>query len=145
MLGVPYALAFAVFTGVAVMVPFFGTLVSTLLPALFVLGAEGLFAAFLVALLGVVVHLAEANIVHPLIMERQVNVPPALSILSVLIMAELLGVMGLLVAVPITATLLVLVRRIYVQRLAAGKGFRRTPRERPLPEPVSSLPGPPTS
>ena len=131
LLDVPYALAFAVFTGVAVMVPFFGTLVSTLLPALFVLGASGLFAAFLVVLLGVVVHLVEANVVHPLIMERQVNLPPVLSILSVLIMAELLGPLGLLVAVPILATVLVLVRRIYVQRFAVGKGFRRVPREPP--------------
>ena len=135
LLDVPYALAFAVFTGVAVMVPFFGTLVSTLLPALFVLGASGLWAALLVVLLGVVVHLVEANVVHPLIMERQVNLPPVLSILSVLIMAELLGAMGLLVAVPILATVLVLVRRIYVQRLAVGKGFRRVPRELPAREP----------
>src|SRR5690606_17234433 len=41
LLGVPFALAFGVFTGVAVVVPFFGTLVSTVLPALFVLGLDG--------------------------------------------------------------------------------------------------------
>jgi predicted PurR-regulated permease PerM len=129
MLDVPYALAFGVFTGVAVMVPFFGTLVSTLLPALFVLGAGGVLHAFMVILLGVLIHIAEANIVHPLIMERQVHVPPVLSILSVLVMAELLGVIGLLVAVPVTASVLVLVRRIYVQRIAEGHGFRTSLRE----------------
>jgi predicted PurR-regulated permease PerM len=150
LLAVPYALAFAVFTGVAVVVPFFGTLVSTLLPALFVLGSAGLLPALLVVLLGVLVHLAEANVVHPLIMQRQVNVPPVLSILSVLIMAELVGAMGLLVAVPVLATVLVLVRRIYVQRLAAGKGFRRRTREMapvgggaPLPVAGPALPGAP--
>jgi predicted PurR-regulated permease PerM len=137
LLAVPYALAFAVFTGVAVVVPFFGTLVSTLLPALFVLGSDGVLPALLVVLLGVVVHLVEANVVHPLIMERKVNLPPVLSILSVLVMAELLGVMGLLVAVPVLATALVLVRRIYVQRLAIGKGFRRATRE--APPPVASV------
>jgi predicted PurR-regulated permease PerM len=142
LLRVPYALAFGVFTGVAVMVPFFGTLVSTLLPALFVLGSAGLVPALLVVLLGVVVHLAEANIVHPLIMQRKVNVPPVLSILSVLMMAELLGVMGLLVAVPVLATVLVLVRRIYVQRLAEGKGFRRRRRDPPAPSPVAAHPSP---
>src|SRR5207244_11660400 len=35
-LGVPYWLAFGIFTGLVAVVPFFGTLVSTLLPALFV-------------------------------------------------------------------------------------------------------------
>jgi predicted PurR-regulated permease PerM len=131
LLDVPFSLAFGVFTGVAVMVPFFGTLVSTLLPAFFVLGSHGLVHALLVVLLGVVVHVVEANLVHPLIMERRVKIPPVLSILSVLIMAELLGVVGLLVAVPVLASLMVIIRRIYVHRLLEGKGFRRFVRDAP--------------
>lgn len=134
LLDVPYSLAFGVFTGVAVIVPFFGTLVSTLLPALFVLGSAGLFHAFLVAMLGLVVHLVEANIIHPMVMERQVNLPPVLSILSVLIMAELLGIIGVLVAVPILASMLVITRRIYVQRIVEGRGFRRAIRKVREPE-----------
>lgn len=146
LLDVPYALAFGVFTGVVVLVPFFGTLVSTLLPALFVLGSGGAWPAFLVILLGVVIHLLEANFVHPLIMERRVNLPPVLSIVSVLVMAELLGAVGLLVAVPVLATLMVIVRRIYIHRLLEGKGFRRFVRDAPaeirLPEGVlRTLPG----
>ena len=130
-LDVPFALAFGVFTGVAVMVPFFGTLVSTLLPAFFVLGDGSVVKALLVILLGVVIHLVEANFVHPLIMERRVHIPPVLSILSVLIMGELLGIIGILVAVPILASLMVIVRRIYVHRLLEGKGFRRFVRDAP--------------
>ncbi|HEX8360001.1 MAG TPA: AI-2E family transporter [Longimicrobium sp.] len=144
LLDVPYALAFGVFTGVVVMIPFFGTLVSTLLPALFVLGSGGLGRAFLVVLLGVLIHLVEANFIHPLIMERRVHLPPVLSILSVLIMAELLGMIGLLVAVPVLATLMVIIRRIYVHRLLEGKGFRRFVRDAPaevrLPESVMRVP-----
>lgn len=136
LLEVPYALAFGVFTGVVVIVPFFGTLVSTLLPALFVLGTAGPFHALLVVLLGVFTHLVEANFVHPIIMERQVNLPPVLSILSVLIMADLLGVIGLLVAVPTLATVMVIVRRIYVHRLLEGKGFRRFVRDATAHVPV---------
>lgn len=151
-LRVPYALAFGVFTGVVVMVPFFGSLVSTLLPALFVLGNQDIVHALLVVLLGVVIHIIEANFVHPLIMERRVHLPPVLSILSVLIMAELLGPVGLLVAVPVLATVMVITRRIYVHRLLEGKGFRRFVRDAPsevrLPEgalrsvpPGLSIPG----
>jgi predicted PurR-regulated permease PerM len=131
LLNVPYALAFGVFTGVVVIVPFFGSLVSTLLPALFVLGEGGMVRALLVVLLGVVIHLIEANFVHPMIMERRVHLPPVLSILSVLVMAELLGIVGLLVAVPVLATVMVVVRRIYVHRLLEGKGFRRFVRDAP--------------
>jgi len=133
LLRVPYALAFGVFAGIAAIVPFFGTLVSTLLPALFVLGGSGgLVHALLVALLGVVVHVIEANFVAPMIMERQVNLPPVLSILSVLIMAHLLDVVGLLVAVPVLATVMVIVRRVYIHRIIEGRSHRRAVRDRPI-------------
>lgn len=131
-LRVPYALAFGVFTGIVAIVPFFGTLVSTLLPAIFVLGQGHAIQALLVALLGVVVHLVEANFVAPMIMERQVSLPPVLTLLSVLIMAHLMEVIGLLVAVPVLASVLVIVRRIYVHRVLEGKGFRRAVRDQPV-------------
>lgn len=138
LLDVPYALAFGVFTAVAAIVPFFGTLVSTLLPALFVLPAAGVGHALLVVLLGVVVHLVEANVVVPVILQRQVHLPPVLSILSVLVMAELLGVIGLLVAVPVLATTLVIVRRIYIHRLLEGRGFRRSLRDAAVEIPLTA-------
>ncbi len=131
-LRVPYALAFGVFTAVAAIVPFFGTLVSTLLPAIFVLGQGGAVQALLVVLLGVVVHLFESNFVAPMIMERQVHLPPVLTLLSVLVMAHLLDVIGLLVAVPVLATLMVVGRRLYIDRMLEGKGFRRAVRDQPV-------------
>lgn len=131
-LGVPYALAFGVFTGAAVIVPFFGSLFATMLPAMIVLGTGGIVKCLLVVALGVVVHLIEGNIVGPMIMERQVQLPPVLTILSVLIMGHLLGMVGLLVAVPTLAAAMVVVRRIYIYRLLEGKGFRRSIRDQPI-------------
>jgi predicted PurR-regulated permease PerM len=143
LLGVPYALAFGVFTGAVAIVPFFGTLFSTLLPALFVLGTGGMGQAFWVVMLGIAVHAFEANVVAPMIMERQVHLPPVLSILAVLIMAHLLHLVGLLVAVPVLAVIMVVVRRVYVHRVLEGKGFRRAIRDRPvelrLPDETSVL------
>ncbi|MGH7501058.1 MAG: AI-2E family transporter [Longimicrobiales bacterium] len=133
LLDVPYALAFGVFTGLVAIVPFFGTLVSTLLPALFVIGGSGgATQALLVVLLGVVVHLVEANFVAPMIMEKQVHLPPVLSILSVLIMGHLLHIVGIIVAVPVLATVIVVTRRIYVHQILEGRTFRRAVRDRPL-------------
>jgi predicted PurR-regulated permease PerM len=142
-LDVPYALAFGVFTGLVAIVPFFGTLVSTLLPAVFVLGQGLVVKSILVALLGVVVHLIEANFIAPMIMERQVSLPPVLTLLSVLVMAHLMELIGLLVAVPVLASTLVIVRRIYVHRVLEGKGFRRAVRDQPvevrLPEDIQVM------
>lgn len=131
LLDVPYSLAFGVFTGLAVIVPFFGTIISTMLPAFFVIAGGGFSKALLVILLGVVVHVFEANIVAPMVFEKQVELPPVLTILSVLVMAKLLGVVGLLVAVPVLATVIVLIRRIFVHRVLEGKGFRRIEKDAP--------------
>jgi predicted PurR-regulated permease PerM len=111
-LGVPYFLAFGVFAGVAAIVPFFGTLFSTLIPALFALGVAGLAKAIAVAILGVGVHLIEANFVAPVVMERQVNLPPVITIAGVLLIGKLFGLAGLIVAVPILAFVMVLIRHI---------------------------------
>jgi predicted PurR-regulated permease PerM len=111
-LGVPYWLAFGIFTGLVAIVPFFGTLVSTLLPALFVVASGDWLTVLLVIILGVVIHVFEANIVVPRIMQHRVDLPPVLTISSVLIMGTLLGPIGLIVAVPILCVTMVLIRHI---------------------------------
>jgi predicted PurR-regulated permease PerM len=121
-----------VFTAAVAIVPFFGTLFSLLLPALFVLGTAGPMQAFWVVLLGVGVQAFEANVVSPMIMERQVQLPPVLTMLAVLVMAHLLHLVGLLVAVPVLAVVMVVARRVYVHRVLEGKGFRRAIRDRPV-------------
>jgi predicted PurR-regulated permease PerM len=137
-LRVPFWLPFGVFTGLVAIVPFFGTLVSTTLPALFVLNGTGIGTfgpvghSVLVVLLGVVIHLLEGNLVAPLVISRKVDLPPVLTIMSVLVMGSLLGPMGLVVAVPTLAAVMVIVRRILITRIYEGQGFRRTTRERPM-------------
>lgn len=112
LLGMPYFLAFGVFAGVAAIVPFFGTLLSTVLPAVFALGAFGLGKALAVTALGVGVHLVEANFVSPVVMERQVNIPPVVTIAGVLLIGRLFGLAGLVIAVPILALAMILIRHI---------------------------------
>lgn len=114
LLGMPYFLAFGIFAGIAAIVPFFGTLLSTLLPALLALGSLGLAKAVAVAALGVGVHLIEANFVAPYVMERQVNLPPVITIAGVLLISKLFGLIGLVIAVPILAFVMVLTRHILI-------------------------------
>jgi len=111
-LHVPYWLSFGIFTGLVAIVPFFGTLVSTLLPALFVVGTGNWVQALAVVAWGVAVHVLEANFVAPLIMAKKVALPPVLTIASVLVMGTLLGAIGLVVAVPVLAVTMVVVRHV---------------------------------
>lgn len=126
-LGVPYFLAFGVFAGVAAIVPFFGTLFSTIIPALFALGVAGLGKAIAVALLGIGVHLIEANFVAPVVMERQVNLPPVITIAGVLLIGKLFGLGGLIVAVPILAFVMVLIRHILMGEVYGDPISEATP------------------
>jgi predicted PurR-regulated permease PerM len=148
-IGVPYWLTFGVFSGVAALVPVFGVLLATTLPALFVLGsAGGLTRALLVVGVGALVHVVAGNLVSPLIMSKKVDLPPVLTIMAVLIAGELLGPLGLVVAVPLLAAIMVVVRRILIERIYEGRGFRRLSRDRtlvlrvPVPDSAVWLPDP---
>ncbi len=136
LLDVPFALAFGVFTGLAAIVPFFGSVFSTILPALYVLPSGGLLYALAVIGLGVVVHVFEANVVAPKVFERQVRLPPVETLLSVLIALKLLGPIGMIVAVPILAVVRVLVKRLYVERALEGRRFHLGEEDGPITVPV---------
>jgi predicted PurR-regulated permease PerM len=130
-LNVPYWLTFGIFTGLVAVVPFFGSLLSTILPAMIVLGGPGGGTrALLVILLGVIVHLFEGNVVAPLVMSHKIELPPVLTIMAVLVIGKLLGPLGLVIAVPALAALMVIVRRILISRIYEGKGFRKSTRDR---------------
>ncbi len=138
LLDVPYWLTFGVFTGAVAIIPFFGTLVSSVLPALFVLGGGGVFGlspgthALMVMILGFLIHILEANVVVPIITAHQVEMPPVLSIMAVLVVGRLLGPAGLPVAVPLLAVVIVVVRRVLINRIYDAQGTQRAGRERVL-------------
>lgn len=138
LLGVPYWLTFGVFTGAVAIIPFFGTLISSMLPALFVLGGDGIFGftpgthAILVAALGFLIHIVEANLVIPLITQKQVELPPVLTMMSILVVGRIFGATGLPVAVPLLAAGMVLVRRLLVNRIYEAKGIQRLSGDRVL-------------
>lgn len=138
LLDVPYWLTFGVFTGAVAIIPFFGTLVSSVLPALFVLGGTGVFGvspgthALLVMILGFLIHILEANVVVPIITAHQVQMPPVLSIMAVLLVGRLLGPVGLPVAVPLLVVLIVVMRRVLINRVYDAQSTQRTGRERVL-------------
>ena len=131
LLNVPYWLTFGIFTGLVAVVPFFGSLISTVLPAAFVLGGPGGGTrALMVILLGVLVHVFEGNVVVPRVMSHKLELPPVLTIVAVLVMGSLLGPLGLILAVPMLASVMVIVRRILINRIYEGRGFRKSTRDR---------------
>jgi predicted PurR-regulated permease PerM len=133
LIGVRFWLTFGVLSAVAAIIPVYGVLLSTTVPALFVISQpNGLVRAALVLALGVLIHVIEGNFVAPNIMSKRVDLPPVLTMMAVLIFGSLLGPVGLLVSIPLLVVIMVLVHRLLVARLYEGRGFRRIRREGPI-------------
>jgi hypothetical protein len=53
-----------------------------------------------------------------------------MTIKAVLVVGKILGALGLVIAVPMLASVMVIVRRILISRIYEGKGFRKSTRDR---------------
>jgi predicted PurR-regulated permease PerM len=112
--GLPFAAFFAVFTAVAMIVPYFGALFSSLLPILYALTiSPG--KAVVVAVIYVVAHEAESLIIQPLVVGRTVELHPAVVAIGVVAVEQLFGFVGLIVAVPILLTIKIIVQELWIR------------------------------
>jgi predicted PurR-regulated permease PerM len=115
--GLNFAAFFAVFTAIAMIIPYFGALLSSIVPILYALTfSTG--KAVLVAVVYVVAHQVESNMIEPLVVARAVKLHPALVAIGVLAVERLFGFVGLIVAVPIIVTFKILVEELWVNRIA---------------------------
>lgn len=128
-LDVKYAFTFAVLTGFLEIVPFFGPILSAVPPTLAAF-ADSPTKALLVLIVYVVIHQIEAHIISPMVMARSVQLHPVMVILAVLAMGDLLGLTGVILAVPTAAVLTVLLDELYVKPLGATP----SPKAAELPE-----------
>jgi predicted PurR-regulated permease PerM len=64
----------------------------------------------------VVYQQVENYVIYPRVMRRAVDVPPALTVMAALMGGALLGVVGALLAIPLAAAGLLIVREVFVPR-----------------------------
>ena len=113
-IGVPLALTLGLIAGLLSFVPNFGPILSAV-PAILLAFVDSPKSALYVLILFVGVQLIESNLVTPLIERRTVELPPVLTIISQLALAVLFGAVGLILATPILAVVMVLVQTLYIQ------------------------------
>jgi predicted PurR-regulated permease PerM len=119
LMGIPAALALGLIAGFLEFIPIYGPILSAV-PAVAVALLVSPSDALWVVVLYVAIQQLEANLLAPLVMRGAVRLPPALTLLFGALMAVLFGFLGLLLAVPILAFTLALVRRLYVEHLENG-------------------------
>jgi predicted PurR-regulated permease PerM len=121
-IGVPLAFTLGLFTGIMIFIPFVGALIAFIVTVLVAVSSDSAKVP-LVAIIFIVVHILEGYVLTPLVQKRAVHLPPALTILSQVLMTTLFGFLGLVLATPIAAGCLVLVKRIYLQEPVESPGF----------------------
>ena len=115
LIGLEFALVFGVVAGLFTVVPYFGPVAAGILTTLFALATAGFEQAVLVIAVFLVVQQIEGNLTIPLVMAQTVRLHPAVIAIGIVIMGQLLGFIGLFVAVPILSLLVILVDEIWVK------------------------------
>lgn len=116
LLGVPAALALGLIAAALEFIPIFGPVLSAI-PAVAVALLTSPKLALWTIVLYIVIQEFEAHVLSPLVMRGAVRIPPVLTLLIGTFMFILFGFLGLLLAVPLLAAALVLMRCLYVKPL----------------------------
>jgi predicted PurR-regulated permease PerM len=113
-LGVPLLFSLALLAALMTFIPNVGPIIAAI-PAILLGFLESPQQALWVALMYTGVQTVEGYMITPLFQQRAISMPPALLISAQVAMAVVAGAIGLLVATPLTAVVMVLVRELYVR------------------------------
>lgn len=113
-LGIPLPFLLALVAALLTFIPNFGPVFSAL-PAMILGFAQGLWMGLWVVLLYLGIQVVESYVITPLIQRKAVDLPPALILTSQVLLGILMGFLGLVLATPLAAAALVLVRRLWVE------------------------------
>jgi predicted PurR-regulated permease PerM len=109
-LHVPYAIVFAALGFFLSAIPNIGSLLATVLPSLVALADRGITIAIVVAASLLAYQQLENNYIQPRILSNKLNVSPIATMIGVLAGGKLLGVVGVILAVPVVGMLPVIDR-----------------------------------
>ena len=122
-LGVPLAGALALIAALLDFIPNFGPILALIPAALFALLQGPTQVLYVVVLYGAI-QTVEGYVLTPLIDRTTVKLPPALTLTAMVVAALLFGWLGLLLAAPAAAALMVLVQMVYVEDILGERDAR---------------------
>ena len=120
-LGVKAAFALGLLAGLFEFIPTVGPLLSAV-PAVAMGFLDSPEKALVVAGVYMAIQFLENHILIPLLMKGGMDLPPALTVITQALLALVFGFLGLMVAVPMLATVLVIVQVLYVQKRSTPVG-----------------------
>lgn len=113
-LGVPLAPILGLLTGAFTFIPYLGPVIA-LIPILLVAFAESPTLMFTVLVLYLVIQNVESNVLMPIVFQKTVHLPPVLTIIAQVLLGTIFGFVGIILATPLMAAGITLVKMIYVE------------------------------
>jgi predicted PurR-regulated permease PerM len=114
--GAKYPALFAFIAFLFALVPLVGTLSGSVLITLSTLLLAGPGPALWVGIYYLVYMQVEAYVINPRVMNRAVKVPGAIVVIAALAGGSLLGILGALIAIPVAASVLLIIDQVVVPR-----------------------------
>jgi predicted PurR-regulated permease PerM len=126
-MGVPYFLPLSIVSGFSSMVPYAGPVIAGGFITLLTWATGSMWMALGVLVYFILYGQLEGNVLAPLIFRRTVHVNPLIILLAVLFCAELAGVVGAMVAVPVAAAAQIVTREVLLFRKERHAAVSRPP------------------
>jgi predicted PurR-regulated permease PerM len=123
-IGLDFAIFFAVLSALLVVVPYFGAIAGAIPPVLFAL-TDSPGKALITLGVYVLVQQLESNVTIPVIMAQRTRMHPAMIAIGVVVVGQLFGFVGLFVAVPILSLLVIGVEEFWVKPIEDADADRR--------------------
>lgn len=114
LLDVPLALLLGILTAMMTFVPNLGPIIAGI-PSILMALTKGPVTALWVLIIYVIIQNLEGAVITPTIHRRIVSLPPVLIIAVQLILASLIGIPGVLMAMPLVLCILIVVRKLYIE------------------------------
>ena len=115
-LGIPHALVLALFAGIFEIIPVFGPIISSIPAILVAFTNVGVGTGILLIGLYVLIYQFESQLFYPLVVKKIVGISPIVVIIALIIGAKLAGVLGAILAVPLSAALMEYIKDIEKRR-----------------------------
>ncbi|HEV8128809.1 MAG TPA: AI-2E family transporter [Candidatus Eisenbacteria bacterium] len=130
LLGIPLSLILAVLAAVLSFIPNFGPILAVI-PAMLLGLMQSIHMALYVFAVYTGIQILETYLLTPWLAHRTANLPPALTLLTQILLGVLFGGMGVILAAPLTAVGMVLVRTLYVEDVLGDRGDTVVPAAAP--------------
>jgi len=115
MLGLPMFLPLGLYTGLVAFVPYIGPIVSVIPAALVAIPNGGFDTVMMVFLIYFGIQLLESYLITPMFHREFASLPPVLTLLFQGVMGFFFGLLGIVLAAPTVAVVMVLVQELWVK------------------------------